>query len=79
MEQGQELVFMVYNNFTRSFNFRDKDISYRYTGFYSIVMTLGDDNWKGPLTANYTLPIEVRVPQNATIEELVEDESFKGA
>jgi hypothetical protein len=40
---------------------------------------LGDDNWKGPLTSNFTLPIEVKVPETAIIREAEVDKSFKGA
>ena len=70
---------MLYDNTTRQFNYRDKNISENFIGNYTVHVIIGDDNWKGSKFSNYTLNIEVKMPNSATYRDAEVDKSFKGA
>lgn len=79
LEQKEEEIFCKYDNTTRQFNFYNRTILENMKGIYELKIRIGDDNWLGSKTNNYTLSFIVDWAPVPIIIPAEEDKTSKGA
>ena len=79
LEQEEEEIFCKYDNSTRQFNFYNRTILENMKGIYRLKVLIGDNNWLGSKTNNYTLRFVVDWAPVPTIIPAQEDKTSKGA
>ena len=79
LEQKEEEIFCKYDNNTRQFNFYNRTILENLKGVYKLTIQIGDNNWLGSKTNNYTLKFIVDWAPVPIIIPAAEDKTSKGA